>query len=252
GATNGENCPNSGRPDQKVTMPRRETKRHGPARRSHFRWERLSDESLLGIRICDLGLSIEGTWLEDAVQEVYGELGRRGLQLRPHVWLSQEWFSPTGVPGVAIPFYLAHPRLQRLERKQMPEVEGGPRRECLRILRQEFGHAPQPAFRPQRRRRWHELFGSATRRYPEYYRPNPASRRYVQHLRLYYAQSHPVEDFAETFAVWLQGSAAWRRRYRGWPALKKLEYVDELVGELRGELPLVRSRSRVEPLRELR
>jgi len=235
-----------------VTKPRRERSARRSARRSRFRWERLSERSLLGIRICDLGLSIEGTWLEDAVQEVYAELERRGLRLRPHVWLSQEWFSPTGVPGVAIPFYLAHPRLWRLERKQMLEVEGGTRSECLRILRHEFGHALQHSFRLQRRRRWLELFGSAAERYPEYYRPNPASRRYVQHLRLYYAQSHPVEDFAETFAVWLQGSPAWRRRYRGWPALKKLEYVDELVGELRGASPLVRSRKQVEPLRELR
>ena len=96
-----------------VTKRRRETNGRRPARRSRFRWERLSERSLLGVRICDLALSIEGTWLEGAVQEVYGELERRGLRLRPHVWLSQEWFSPIGVPGVAIPFYLAHPRLAR-------------------------------------------------------------------------------------------------------------------------------------------
>ena len=204
------------------------------------------------MRICDLGLAVEGTWIEDVVEEVYGELARRGLRLRPHVWFSHEWFSPAGVPGVAIPFYLAHPRLLRLERKQMLEVEGGTHDECVRILRHEFGHALQHAFQLQRRARWREMFGSPSKRYPEYYRPNPASRRYVQHLRLYYAQSHPVEDFAETFAVWLQGPGFWRRRYRGWPALKKLVYVDELMKELRGQLPLVYNRRRVEPLRELR
>jgi hypothetical protein len=204
------------------------------------------------MRICDLGLVVEGTWIEDVIEEVYGELARRGLRLRPHVWFSHEWFSPAGVPGVAIPFYLAHPRLLRLERKQLLEVAGGTRDECVRILRHEFGHALQHAFQLQRRARWREMFGSPSKRYPEYYRPNPASRRYVQHLRLYYAQSHPVEDFAETFAVWLQGPGFWRRRYRGWPALKKLVYVDELMKELRGQLPLVYNRRRVEPLRELR
>jgi hypothetical protein len=215
-------------------------------------WSRLSDEKLLALRICDLDLRIEGTWLEDCVGEVQRELERHGLALAPHVWLSQEWFSPNGVPGVAVPFYLAHPRLKRLERRQMLEVEGGTHDECVRILRHEFGHAVQHAFRLQQRRRWREAFGSPATKYPDYYRPNPASRRYVQHLRLYYAQSHPVEDFAETFAVWLQGSAAWKRRYRGWSALKKLYYVDELMKELKGVAPYVRTRRQVEPLRDLR
>jgi len=212
----------------------------------------MSDEKLLQVRMCDLGLRIEGTWLEDCVEEVWRELERHGLALRPHVWLSQDWFSPNGVPGVAMPFYLAHPRLRRLERSQMLEVEGGTHDECVRILRHEFGHAVQHAFRLQHRSRWRGIFGSPARQYPEYYRPNPASRRFVQHLRLYYAQSHPVEDFAETFAVWLQGSAVWKRRYRGWAALKKLQYVDELMKELRGVAPQVRSRQQVEPLRDLR
>ena len=78
-----------------------------------------------------------------------------------------------------------------------------------------------------------------------------ASRRYVQHLRLWYAQSHPDEDFAETFAVWLRPRSNWRTRYAGWPALKKLEYVDELMDEIAGKRPLVAERERVDPLHEL-
>ena len=237
-----------------TSRARRRSGGERPSRRRSRRpsWARMSEDKLLELRICDLGLRIEGTWLEGCVEEVQRELERHGLALQPHVWLSQEWFSPNGSPGVAIPFYLAHPRLRRLERRQMLEVEGGTHDECVRILRHEFGHAVQHAFRLQHRQRWREVFGSPARKYPEFYRPNPASRRYVQHLRLYYAQSHPVEDFAETFAVWLQGSAAWRRRYRGWAALKKLEYVDELMKELRGVVPYLRTRRQVEPLRDLR
>jgi Putative zinc-binding metallo-peptidase len=220
-----------------------------PRRRPWVRW---SEDRLLDVRLCDLGVRIEGTWVASCVRELYDELAERGLRLRPKVWLSNEWFSPGGVPGIAIPFYLVHPRLMRLERSQMLEVEGGTREECLRILRHETGHALQHAYQVHRRRRWQELFGHSSKPYPELYRPNPASRRYVQHLRLYYAQSHPVEDFAETFAVWLQPRHVWRRRYEGWPALKKLEYVDELAEELRGTGPRVRSRMRVEPLSEIR
>jgi hypothetical protein len=221
-----------------------------PVRRRNF-WARWSDERLLDLRLRDLELRLEGTWVERCVREVYRELERRGLRFRPHVWLSEEWFSPDGVPGVAIPFYLAHPRLQRLERRQMLEVEGGTRDDCIRILRHEFGHALQHAWQLQRRRRWQELFGRSSQRYPTHYRPNPASRRYVQHLRLYYAQSHPDEDFAETFAVWLQPRALWRKRYAGWGALKKLEYVDELMNEIQNATPPVRNRRRVDPLPEI-
>lgn len=209
-------------------------------------------ERLLGLRLCDLGLSISGTWLDGAVGRIRGELDARGLRFRPHFWLSDEWFSPGGVPGVAIPFYLAHPRLMRLERSQMLEVEGGNREDCLKILRHEVGHAIQHAYALHRRRRWREVFGKASEPYPDYYRPNPASKRYVQHLDAWYAQSHPVEDFAETFAVWLKPRSAWRRRYANWPAYTKLEYVDELMAEIADAKPKIVSRSTPDSLARLR
>jgi hypothetical protein len=121
----------------------------------------------------------------------------------------------------------------------------------MAILRHETGHAMQHAYQLQRRRRWQQLFGPSSKHYPLYYRPDPASRRYVQHLRRWYAQSHPDEDFAETFAVWLRPRSNWRTRYAGWPALKKLEYVDELMGEIAGKRPLVTTRERADPLHKL-
>jgi hypothetical protein len=139
----------------------------------------------------------------------------------------------------------------RLERKMIIDVEGGTVPECMRILRHEAGHVLQVSYQLQRRRRWQELFGPSSTRYPRYYRPNPASRRYVYHLPLWYAQSHPDEDFAETFAVWLTPRSSWRKRYAGWPALKKLEYVDELMAEIAAKKPLVTRRLRVDPLSQL-
>ena len=206
--------------------------------RRKYAWEKLSDEQLLKRRLSSLRVAVEGTWLEDCLNTLYEELEERGIRLRPHAWISSEWFSPADVPGIAIPFYLAHPRLMKLEKKMMLDVEGGTWSECMAILRHEAGHAVQHAYQLQRRRRWQQLFGPSSKRYPRYYRPNPASRRYVQHLRLWYAQSHPDEDFAETFAVWLRPRSNWRTRYAGWPALKKLEYVDELMGEIAGKRPL--------------
>jgi len=211
-------------------------------------WARFRDERLLDLRFKDLDTRVEGSALEPLVRTMWDELAQRGLRVKPHVWVSTEWFSPDGVPGIAAPFYLVHPRLLKLERAMMIAAEGSAREECLMILRHEAGHALQHAFRLERRQGWRRTFGDPSRRYPTIYRPNPASQRYVQHLRQYYAQAHPHEDFAETFAVWLAPRSQWRRRYAGWPALKKLEYVDELMRELRGAPPPVRTRRTVESL----
>jgi hypothetical protein len=219
--------------------------------RRKYAWESLSDERLLKRRLSSLRVTVEGTWLQDCVHNLHAELEERGIRLRPHAWISSEWFSPDNTPGIAIPFYLAHPRLMKLEKKMMLEVEGGTWSECMAILRHEAGHTMQHAYQLHRRRRWQQLFGPSSKRYPSYYRPNPASRRYVQHLRLWYAQAHPDEDFAETFAVWLRPRSNWRTRYAGWPALKKLEYVDELMDEIAGKRPMLTARERVDPLREL-
>ena len=219
--------------------------------RSRMAWADWPRERLLDMRICDLGLRLEGTWLEERVDALYHELGQRDIALRPHCWLSDEWFSPRNVPGIAIPFYLAHPRLIRLERSMVLEAEGSTVVECMRILRHEAGHAIQHGYRLHRRAGYQRLFGKSSTKYPTSYRPNPTSRRYVQHLRAYYAQAHPDEDFAETFAVWMQPRARWRKRYEGWPALRKLEYVDALMAELGGTKPPVRTRERVAPISQL-
>jgi hypothetical protein len=216
--------------------------------RGTSRWTRLSDTELLQVRFCDLGVRLRGTRLEARLGRVHDEMARRGLRFRPHMWLAEEWFSPDGVPGIAVPFYLAHPRLERLERRMMRQVEGGNQKWMMRILRHEVGHAIDTAYRLRRRSRWRELFGPASLRYPDSYRARPGSRRYVQHLGDWYAQAHPTEDFAETFAVWLKPNSDWRRSYASWPAWDKLRYVDELMRELAEAPPLVTSRAHVEPL----
>jgi hypothetical protein len=248
-------CPAAPRPDTAVPANSRNVSAKSRALRRRARepaWSHLPDRELLDWRLCDLGVRIEGSMLEDRVSRIDEELARRNLRFRPAYWLSEEWFSPDGVPGVAIPFYLAHPRLTKLEKRQMLEVEGGTRQWCLRILRHEVGHAIDNAYRLHRRSRWRELFGSSSQPYPEFYSPKPYSKRFVLHLDSWYAQSHPSEDFAESFAVWLRPGSRWRRQYAGWPALKKLRYVDELMHEISKMAPLVRSRQKVDSLSQLK
>jgi hypothetical protein len=221
---------------------------HAGKRRKALPWTRLSDEELLSLRFCDLKLSIERSPLKRRVRRLYAELEARGIQVRPHVWLSEEWFSPDGVPGIAVPFYLAHPRLERLERHIMREVEGGNARWFMRILRHEAGHAVDNAYRLRRRKQWREVFGPASLQYPNRYRARPGSRRYVHHLGQWYAQAHPTEDFAETFAVWLKPNSDWRRSYADWPAFHKLNAVEELISTVRAHRPPVRNKTRIEPI----
>jgi hypothetical protein len=130
----------------------------------------------------------------------------------------------------------------------MLEVEGGTEAVCMRILRHEAGHALDTAYRLHFKPAWRKAFGSYSQRYPDYYVPNPNSRSFVLHLDSWYAQAHPAEDYAETFAIWLQPRSGWRQRYRSWPkALRKLRYLDrEIEASVAGRPPRIRSRARVE------
>ncbi len=218
-------------------------------------WIALKDEEILALRICDLAVRIEGSELEARVGQLYDELTARGVTtLRPDCYLGDEWFSPAGVPAIAIPFYLAHPRLKTLELHQMLEVEGGTSEWCQRLLRHECGHAIDHAYRISSRRQWQAIFGSHETEYaPDTYRPRPYSKGFVRHLPNWYAQAHPDEDFAETFAVWLAATPdQWRQQYEGWKALEKLEYVHALMQELARTPPLVKKGRRISEASKLK
>jgi hypothetical protein len=213
-----------------------------------YPWERYDDDEVLGLRFRDLKLRIADSPLHAETEALRALLARRGLLFKPHFWFSTDWFSPDGVPGIAVPFYLGHPRLLRLERRMMGEAEGSHRRWRQRILRHEAGHAVDTAFGLRRRRDWQQVFGPAAARYSRDYTVAPRSKHYVLNLEHWYAQSHPTEDFAETFAVWLGPKARWRAQYAGWPALEKLEFVDSLMREIAGRRPSKHDRSVIEPL----
>jgi hypothetical protein len=184
-----------------------------------------SDEALLNMRLRELPVRLANTLVARRVARLHRELAMRGIVALPHVWLSEEFFTPEGVLGFAVPFYLAHPRLMRLERSQMLECEGAGEAECRRILRHEAGHALDEAYLLGTRPRYRHLFGDPETPYPDSYVPRIDSRDHVINLAAWYAQAHPVEDFAETFAVWLNPFTDWSAAYRGWPALEKLAYA---------------------------
>lgn len=216
-------------------------------KRGSINWARRGDAALLDMRFCDLKLGApERSVLRRAIDKLYRELAARGIMFRPHVWFSEEWFSPDGIPGIAIPFYLAHPRLERLERRMNKWVDGGNAETLMRILRHEAGHAIDTAYRLRRRKLWRQTFGPPRAPYPDRYRAQPLSDEFVLHLDNWYAQSHPAEDFAETFAVWLTPRSDWRRRYAGTVALKKLQVMQVMMESIREQPAPVRTGARFE------
>ena len=200
----------------------------------------LTEEQLLEERVCDLPLSIEGTWLEECVAQFYAELDAKGIVFKPACYLADEWLTPDGEPVIGVPFFLAHPALMKLEKKIMLDVEGGTKEWCMMLLRHEAGHAMNYAYRLYRKKRWQKIFGTFSKEYSDTYRFRPYSRNFVRHLEDYYAQYHPDEDFAETFAVWLTSGEEWREKYKGWKAMRKLNYVDELMNQIKELEPPVK------------
>jgi hypothetical protein len=205
-------------------------------------WDTVRYE-LLNSRICDLGLQIEGSPLEPFTDRLHRELARKGLKFKPEFYLTDGWGCPDEVPVIGVPFYLVDKRLARIEEEQTGEIEDHPM--IMMLLRHEAGHAINYAYRLHAQPEWAEMFGPFKRPYRDSFRPDPSSRQFVRHIVSHqygrtYAQKHPDEDFAETFAVWLTPRSGWRRRYRNWPALRKLQYLDKLMRRIRTVTPHIR------------
>lgn len=216
-------------------------------------WEMVRQE-LLQRRICDLGLRVKGSPLEPFLRQLERELAAKGVDYVPTYYLTDGWGCPDRVPAIGIPFYLASPMLGRVEKEKTGELEDG--QTIMQILRHEAGHAINYAFRLWEEPGWGATFGRFSQPYREVFYPNPWSRRFVRHIwscpnGYTYAQKHPDEDFAETFAVWLTPRSGWRRKYRDWPAIQKLRYVDRVMRKLSGRAPACRGGKLVEPVCEL-
>jgi hypothetical protein len=187
-------------------------------------------QELLSRPIRELGLKLEASPVERFVDQLYRELEAKGLtRFRPACYLTDEWGCPSGEPIIGIPFYLANAALAQLE-EETHDLEDA--REIMMYLRHEAGHAFTYAYKLHNSAEWKKIFGPFRRPYHDIYRPAPFSRDYVRHLPGWYAQKHPDEDFAETFAVWLTPRSNWRKRYRGWGAMEKLRYLNRLARKL--------------------
>lgn len=211
-------------------------------------WEKFTDEELLDLKLSDLGLCLKDCFAQDAINKLYRELKLKGLDFKPHVWISDEWFSPDGIPGIAVPFYALHPRLVKLERKLIGHVDGATPTGFMKLLRHECGHAIDNAYRLRGAKQRVELFGRSSDKYPSSYTYRPYSKAFVRHFGEGYAQAHPEEDWAETFAVWLTPNSGWRAKYANWPAISKLNYLNKRMLQLKAQKPVNNCKEGVDSL----
>ncbi|MCB1179700.1 MAG: putative zinc-binding metallopeptidase, partial [Leptospiraceae bacterium] len=192
----------------------------------------------LNSQIRQLPINLSDSIIPIALKMLKNELNDKNIKFKPHFWISDEWFCPDGIPGVAIPFYLTHPKLTLLEKKYIGMAEGEGLHQMMKYLRHETGHAIENAFYLRKNKLRIEVFGTSKIQYPRYYLPKPFSQKFVRNLNDNYSQSHPDEDFAETFAVWLNPDSNWKLKYSNWKALDKLKAMDEIMLGIKNKNPL--------------
>lgn len=198
--------------------------------RSYPRTRELSFQSLLNRKICELDLRAKDT-LRECLIQLRRELKQRHISFFPHFYFGQEpWGCIDRTASVEIPFFLATNKLRRLADKY---YIGYSKEEIMMLLRHETGHAINYAYKLWSRNDWKKVFGKFRKPYLHFYPFNSNSKDFVRYLHRignpHYAQKHPDEDFAETFAVWLDPTSKWKRNYRSWHvAITKLRYVDRL------------------------
>jgi hypothetical protein len=207
--------------------------------------------------LSEMNLKIEGSNLEKLISRLYSELEHRGMRFKPRFYLTDTWGCPNKVPLIGIPFYYANSVLSQIEDRMNGDLED--EHKLMKTLRHEAGHAINYGYRLYSLKEWQETFGRFDQPYRDFFHPNPQSREFVKHLyqqvgsyagRIY-AQKHPDEDFAETFAVWLTPRSKWRGKYRNWGALKKLRFVDQLMREIGPKKPVVTDGERINPIGNL-
>jgi hypothetical protein len=212
----------------------------------------IPDEVFLRTRVRDLPIKELPKRYMDAIVDVEKELiGANLNHLEIDYFIADEWFCPDGSTSVAIPFWLTTKRLTKIEKSIIGKVEGETVKEFKMLLRHEIGHCIEHAFRLSKTKYWQLLFGDPKIPYrTSNYSWIKNTADFVNHLPDGYAQCHPEEDFAETFAVWINPKSDWKNRYKSHKgAYLKLQYVDRVVKEVSRRNPRKKSSRLSEAIR---
>ncbi len=204
--------------------------------------------------ICDLTLSFEGNGLATAMNALRDEVRAKGLQFWPNWYFGDDDFWTTDrAISVNVPWFLGDDIVRLAVASRGTQYTDD---DLLRILRHEYAHALLYAFEGWKHWHWVQAFGDFDKEYTEDWEPDASKDAdFVAHLDrpgtgglLHYAQKHPDEDWAETFATWISGE--WQAQMETGSDLrkKKILTVQDLVsrGFFYGE-PIVKNLGRRTP-----
>lgn len=195
--------------------------------------DHLSELEILNLKLKDLAKLSGPSFISKRINKIKRELTNKGLTFEVSYYFGTEWFCADGSIGIALPHYLLHPKLEKIEKKYLGYTEGILENDFLALFRHELGHAIDNAFQLKNLKTREQIFGPHSIPYPDSYLANPYSKKFVKHLKNNYAQAHPEEDWAETFAVWLTPKSNWQKKYATWPAIEKLKYMDKVLSQLK-------------------
>ena len=192
----------------------------------------------LSKKVKNLKWQYQGSRVEKAVAQVQAELDQQKIDFKIRCWASDDWYTPDGQVGFAFPFYLLDPKLSSIATAMDVNVEGRTQTELVKLIRHEVGHTLDNAFCLRKKAGRKKLFGAQIK-YPLSYSPKYQRSAYVDHLGDGYAESHPDEDFAETFSVWLGQCDIWKTKYQSRSqAYAKLKQVDQWMTDLKNQKPI--------------
>lgn len=171
------------------------------------------------------------------ISKLYEELKSKGITFRPRVYASDEWFSPDASPTIALPFYLLDKSLTLRAKKELKnDVEGTSKKDFMKLLRHECGHAIETAYNLKYSRTRQRHFGLFSKPYPSGFSPQYQKKGFVDYLGHGYGPSHPSEDFAETFALWLEHGEKAKDLYSEDPlTLSKITAMEKMMNNIKGK-----------------
>lgn len=185
-------------------------------------------------------LQIKNSPLERLIKEILQEIRRKNLLMTPEFYLSDEFGCVQNTATIGIPFYLAHPDLQELDRlvgsqKGQILTEG----HIKSILRHECGHAFFYTYEVYKKNKALKIFGDFDSRSISLQNIVPDSDDYVDYLARCgtasagYSQTHPEEDFADTFGACVDPN--FKKTSVQGMAVKKLDYAKDLMQKYAGK-----------------
>lgn len=207
-------------------------------------WVTAESNKLLKLKINELQGLTPTPMLKKALKEVQEEVKKAFPLFNFSFYISDEWFCADSSTSIAIPFYLFCPELFKLEKKVMGETFEKNTSLLKKIIRHEIGHAIDNAYKLRKNSKRLEIFGNPKDLYPDHYARKAFSKKYVKNLPENYAQAHPDEDFAETFAVWLDPNSHWKTKYKKQACYQKLLFMDKELKRIKKIAPLFKSQKK--------